>query len=94
MMEAVVPSILPLKLKDLGAPNWLMGVIMTTGPGILNMTICPWVSFKSDRFRSRWGRRIPFIILTMPFLCFFLGMLGWSDEITKRLFRRRDSLAK
>lgn len=81
MMEAVVPSILPLKLKDLGAPNWLMGAIMTTGPGILNMTVCPWVSFKSDRFRSRWGRRIPFIILTMPFLCLFLGALGWSEEI-------------
>jgi len=80
-MESVVPSILPLKLKALGAPNWLMGVILTTFPGILNMTICPWVSFKSDRYRSRWGRRIPFIFLTMPFLCMFLALIGWSDEI-------------
>ena len=85
LMEQVVPSILPLKLKALGAPNWLMGVILTTGPGILNMTICPWVSFKSDRFRSKWGRRIPFIILTMPFLCAFLALLGWSDDIGRLL---------
>ncbi|MDD5706719.1 MAG: MFS transporter [Kiritimatiellae bacterium] len=81
LMEAVVPSALPLKLKALGAPNWLMAVIMSTLPGILNMTICPWVSFKSDRFRSRWGRRIPFILWTSPFLCLFLLGMGWSESI-------------
>jgi len=82
LMETVVPSILPLKLKGLGCSNWLMGLIMTTAPGILNMTVCPWVSFKSDRHRGRWGRRIPFIIWTMPFLCACLALLGWSDDIT------------
>lgn len=81
LMEAVVPSILPLKLKGLGAPNWMIGVIMATLPGILNMTICPWVSFKSDRYRSKWGRRIPFILWTLPFLCICLGMLGFCDDI-------------
>ncbi len=81
LMESVVPSVLPLKLKDLGCSNWLMGVILTTGPCILNMTICPYVSFKSDRYRSRWGRRIPFIVWTMPFLCISLALLGWSDDI-------------
>ena len=87
LMEAVVPSILPLKLKDLGSPNWFIGMIMATLPGILNMTICPWVSFKSDRYRSKWGRRIPFIICTLPFLCICLAMLGFSDEITGFLQR-------
>ena len=82
LMEAVVPSILPLKLKSLDCPNWLMGVILSTIPSILNITICPYVSFKSDRYRSKWGRRIPFIVCTMPFLCISLMMLGWSDEIT------------
>lgn len=82
LMEAVVPSILPLKLKDLGCSNWLMGAILTTAPGILGMTICPWVSFKSDRYRSRWGRRVPFIVWTMPFLCACLALLGWSEDIT------------
>lgn len=81
LMELVVPSILPLKLKTLETPNWLIGVIMTTVPGVLNMTICPWVSFKSDRYRSRWGRRIPFILWTLPFLTLSLVMLGCSEEI-------------
>ena len=87
LMSTVVPSIIPLKLKDLGCSNWLMGAILTTVPGILNMTVCPWVSFKSDRYRSRWGRRNPFIILTMPFLCVCLALLGLSDDITGWLHR-------
>ena len=82
LMETVVPSVMPLKLKDLGCSNWLMGLILTTGPCILNMTICPYVSFKSDRHRGRWGRRIPFIVWTLPFLCIFLALLGWSDDIS------------
>ncbi|MEI8078944.1 MAG: MFS transporter, partial [bacterium] len=82
LMEAVVPSILPLKFKALGAPNWLMGVLLTTVPGGLSMILGPWVSFKSDRYRSRWGRRIPFIVMTMPFLCLSLALLGWSDDLT------------
>jgi maltose/moltooligosaccharide transporter len=81
IMEAVVPTVLPLKLESLGASSTLMSVIMTTLPAILNMTVCPWVSFKSDRHRGRWGRRIPFIVWTMPFLTLTLMMLGWSEPI-------------
>lgn len=81
LMEVVVPNVLPLKLYALGAPNWVMAVILSTIPSILNMTICPYVSFKSDRFRSKWGRRLPFITLTMPFLCISLALIGWSDTI-------------
>jgi len=87
MMESVVPSILPLKLKGLGCPSWLMGLILTTAPGILNMTVCPYVSFKSDRYRSKWGRRIPFIMWTLPFLCGCLALMGMSDDISGLLQR-------
>ena len=92
MMESVVPSILPLKLKSLGCSNWLMGLILTAAPGVLNMTICPYVSFKSDRYRSRWGRRIPFILWTMPFLCACLAMLGLSDDLCLLLQRNSEFL--
>lgn len=81
LMEAVVPSILPLKLKELGCSNSLMALIMTACPGVLNMTVCPYVSFKSDRYRSRWGRRIPFIIWTMPFLCTTMALMGLSEDL-------------
>ena len=65
----MVPRIVPLKLKEIGVSSTLMVFIMSTLGQILNMTVCPWVSFKSDRYRSkRWGRRVPFILYTLPFL--------------------------
>lgn len=81
LMEAVVPSILPLKLRSLDSPNILIGFIMTTLPGIFNFTITPWLSFKSDRTRTRWGRRIPFIVMTMPFLTLSIIFIGYSHEL-------------
>ena len=81
LMEAVVPSVMPLKLKALGTSNFMMQVILTTLPSILNATVCPWVSFKSDRYRSKWGRRIPFILSTLPFLTISLLLMGWSEDI-------------
>ena len=93
LMETVVPSVLPLKLKALGAPNWLMAMILSTIPSFFNMTICPYISFKSDRYRSRWGRRIPFIVATLPFLCIALVALGCSEDISLFLQKHMPALS-
>jgi MFS family permease len=85
LMETVVPSILPLKFNAVGAPNWTLGLIVTTIPNIMNMVINPFASFRSDRFRSKWGRRIPFLAGATPFLVFFLILLGYCDAIGRWL---------
>jgi len=81
LMEVVVPSVLPLHLRNLGASNMNIGLVLTTLPGIFNVTITPWLSFKSDRHRSRWGRRIPFMLFTLPFLSLAMILIGFSDQI-------------
>ncbi len=81
LMQTVVPSVLPLKLKALGGSDFVIAMIMTTLPSILNMTVCPYVSFKSDRYRSKWGRRIPFILCTLPFLVLCLVGLGFGENV-------------
>jgi Major Facilitator Superfamily. len=81
LMETVVPSILPLKFNSIGAPNWALGLILVTIPNIMAATINPIISFRSDRFRSKWGRRIPFLAGATPFLVFFLALLGYSTPI-------------
>lgn len=82
LMETVVPSIMPVKFNGMGAPNWVLGLILTTIPNLMNTVINPVVSFRSDRFRSRWGRRIPFLIGATPFLVLFLVLMGYSEPIT------------
>lgn len=81
LMEVAAPAVLQVNLNEMGAPNWLIGLVLATIPGILNMTICPASSFWSDRFRSRWGRRIPFLFLATIPLTFFLVLLGFSKQI-------------
>jgi MFS family permease len=85
MMGAVTPSIIPLKLNHLEAPNWVIGLIITTLPAGMNMAVNPWVSYTSDRHRGPRGRRIPFILWTLPFLTLFLLLLGFSGQIGQAL---------
>ncbi len=87
IMDSMVPSILPLKLKALGCSNTLIGIIMTTAPSILGIGMVPYISVKSDRYRSRWGRRIPFIAWTLPFLCSSLVLLAYSEDISAWLVK-------
>ena len=82
LMETVVPSVMPIKFNAVGAPNWVLGLILTTIPNLMNTVINPFVSFRSDRFRSRWGRRIPFLVGATPFLVVFLILLGYSEPIS------------
>lgn len=85
LMETVLPVTLKLKLKDLGAANVAMSLIVTTIPSGMNFMINPIVSFKSDRFRSRWGRRIPFLLFATPFIVLFLVLLAFSEDIGRHL---------
>ncbi|MGB7159726.1 MAG: MFS transporter [Tepidisphaeraceae bacterium] len=81
LMEMVFPASMPLQLDRMGVPAQWIGYMMGTAGAMINMTFVPVISFRSDRTRSRWGRRIPYLLFTMPFLCIFLAILGFSDHI-------------
>lgn len=87
LMETVVPSIMPLKFKELGASNTSLGMILTTIPMMINSVCNPIISFKSDRYRSKWGRRIPFILFTVPVTVAFLLGVGFADSIGLWLYK-------
>lgn len=80
LMETVTPSIMPLQFKALGASNVTMSLVLSTIPWTMGMILNPVISFKSDRFRSRWGRRIPFIAFSLPFLVLCLVGLGFGHQ--------------
>ncbi len=81
LMETVVPTLMPLKFNAIGAPNWVLGLVMATIPNIMTAGINPLISVRSDRLRSKWGRRIPFLAGATPFLVLFLVLLGCADGI-------------
>jgi MFS family permease len=69
-----------------------MGMILVTIPMIIATVLNPVISFKSDRFRSRWGRRIPFILVTLPPLVGCLLGLGYGEGIAPFLRRSLGTL--
>ncbi len=81
LMESVTAPIMQLKFKALGASNTEMGLLLATIPATMGAFLNPVISFRSDRFRSRWGRRIPFLLATLPFLAVCLVLLGLGDRI-------------
>ncbi|XHR26722.1 MAG: MFS transporter [Chthoniobacteraceae bacterium] len=91
LMETVTPSIMPLKFKVLGASNMEVGMILGTIPAIIYSVLNPIISFKSDRFRSRWGRRIPFIVFSLPFLVLCLIGLAFGDRMGFWIHARVDA---
>lgn len=63
-------------LNSLNVPNVLFGLLISSFPALLGLILGPIISVKSDRHRGRWGRRIPFLLITTPFAA--LGMIGLS----------------
>ncbi len=72
---------LPVKLQELGASDFQNSFVLAVIGGTLNIIVCPMVGFKSDRYRSRWGRRIPFILMSLPFISLALILFGFGDRI-------------
>ncbi len=81
VMEYVNNSIVPLRLRELHAPDWVLPIILTTVPSIINFTLNPVISTASDRHRGPWGRRIPFLLFSAPFLSATLVLMAFSPEI-------------
>ena len=87
MMEQVMPLLLPLVLRDNGASNKAIGFIVSSLYMLVNAIANPIISYKSDRFRSRWGRRRPFILVTTPCVVLLLAIIPFAPEITQALER-------
>ena len=81
LMEAVTGPIMQLKFKTLGAMNWQMALLTSTVPMVIYFGFGPVIGFKSDRFRSRLGRRIPFLLFSVPMLALGLTVLAFGDRL-------------
>lgn len=70
-----------LLLKQLHASDFINGLLMGALPSLIAMVVQPMISFASDRHRGRWGRRIPYLLLTIPAAVIGIVGLGLSGHI-------------
>lgn len=81
----MVPTVLPLSLKEFHASGAAIGLIVGSIPSAMNFVMNPILSTMSDRTRSKWGRRRPYLIAATPFVGCFVILLGWMPAIARRL---------
>jgi MFS family permease len=61
-------------LRSYGASDTTVSLLLSTLPALISVFIVPYIGFRSDRYRSRWGRRRPFLLASAVFGA--LAMLG------------------
>lgn len=76
MRERSAQSGVQLMMKKFGGSSTYMSIVLAVIPPAIGMILGPIVSYRSDRYRSKWGRRIPYLIITTPIV--FLSMCGLS----------------
>lgn len=74
MRERSVGPMAQWYLKNLGVSNLAYGLLISSLPALITLVLSPIVSVKSDRHRGKWGRRIPYLLVTTPIAT--LGMIG------------------
>ena len=82
--RAVAPSA-TLLIRQIGVSELVYGLVIIGFPNFTNLFLSPAICYISDRHRGRWGRRIPFLMFTTPFIVLGLYLLGFSRMLGSRL---------
>jgi len=78
--RAAVP-VAQLMLRQFGASDFLVSILVGSVPAALGMILGPIVSVRSDRHRGRWGRRIPYLLVPTPFIVIGMAGLAWTPAL-------------
>src|SRR6266542_1559277 len=90
IFESIFGKFLPLYMKDLKASNTMIGLLTGSVGGVVNVLFLPNISMATDRHRSRWGRRIPFLFWATPCAVGSLILVGFASEIGAWLHTHSD----
>lgn len=87
LKERSVSPVMQLLLKKYQASDMLIGLMIGSIPGIISVILGPIISYRSDRHRGRWGRRIPFLLIPTPVVVLSMCGLACSPLLGGYLHR-------
>jgi len=74
LIWSIYNSYVPIFLREYDLPLWLVGLVMTFD-NIAGVTIQPYVGFLSDRTLTRFGRRMPYLMIGAPIAAVFFSLI-------------------
>jgi maltose/moltooligosaccharide transporter len=81
LKERSVTVTAQLVLKKFGSSNFFAGLLIGSIPSAIGMILAPIVGVRSDRHRGRWGRRLPFLLVPLPFVVASMAGLAFAPAI-------------
>jgi MFS family permease len=87
LVYQIDPRVLPIVLRDHGATNQQIAIIIGSLTLLINSIVEPIVGYRSDRARGRWGRRIPFIFWVTPIVSLLIAAVPFAPEFAVRALR-------
>ena len=81
MRDRCIPPTVQLLFKRYGASDTLVGILFSSLPAAAGLVLGPIIGYKSDRFRSRWGRRIPFLAIPTPIILLSIVGLAFAPRL-------------
>lgn len=85
LKERAVQPTLQVLLKKFGASDLVLALLVSSLPQAMSLVLMPIIGYRSDRYRSRWGRRIPFLAFTVPIAFTAMVGLAFSPALGERL---------
>jgi Na+/melibiose symporter-like transporter len=81
LKERAITPVAQIMLRGFSAPDWLVGLLVGSLPAGIGLILGPLVCVKSDHTRTRWGRRIPFLLIPTPFIALAMFGLGATPSL-------------
>lgn len=81
LRERSAAPVTQLMLRKYGTSDLLTGIFLLTIPWAVILLVGPAVSYWSDHCRSRWGRRLPFLLFPTPFVTLSMIGLAFSPRL-------------
>lgn len=77
---ALYNAYVPLYLEKFITQTALIGFMMTID-NYFAMFLQPWIGRKSDKTRSKFGKRMPFLLIGMPLAAVFGALIPWHNGL-------------
>ncbi|MBP9914221.1 MAG: MFS transporter, partial [Opitutaceae bacterium] len=81
LKERAAPPVVQIMLRTFKASDFLTGLFLLSLPAAIGVLLGPIISYRSDRHRGRWGRRIPYLLITSPIATVAMFGLAFSPVI-------------
>ena len=87
MRDRSILPVMQLMCKKYGATDIVIGLLFSSVPTALGLLTGPFICYLSDNHRGRWGRRIPYLLLTTPFIVASIIGLAFAPQIGAYMHR-------